>query len=218
MSAGSAVLERIRRLRIVPVIVIDDAAHASALAGALAAGGLPVAEITFRTSAAAEAIRRIAGENPDVLAGAGTVLTPQQAREAVDAGAKFIVSPGFGPRVVEWCLEHGVPVFPGVCTPSEVETALARGLSTLKFFPAEQAGGVPFLKAIGAPYGMVQFIPTGGVNATNLGSYLALKNVVACGGSWMAPAEWIRAGDFARIREETKKAVAAVAPTEGGGQ
>lgn len=209
MSDGVAVLERIRALRIVPVIVIDDAAQATGLAGALAAGGLPIAEVTFRTSAAAEAIRRIAGENPDVLAGAGTVLTAQQAREAVDAGARFIVSPGFGPGVVDWCLEHGVPVFPGVCTPTEVEMALGKGLSTLKFFPAEQAGGVPFLKAIGAPYGMVKFVPTGGVSAANLGSYLALKNVVACGGSWMAPAEWIRAGEFERIRQETARAVAA---------
>ncbi len=208
MSA-TPVVERIRQLRIVPVIVIDDALQAAPLAQALAAGGLPIAEVTFRTAAAAEAIRRIAGENAEVLAGAGTVLTPQQAKEAVAAGAKFIVSPGFGPRVVEWCLEHDVPVFPGVCTPTEVEMALAKGLTILKFFPAEQAGGVPFLKAIGAPYGMVQFIPTGGINAANLGSYLALKNVVACGGSWMAPAEWIRAGEFDRIREESRRAVAA---------
>lgn len=199
-----------------PVIVIDDAADATPLAEALVGGGLPVAEVTFRTAAAGEALRRISGENPDLLAGAGTVLTPEQAREARAAGAKFIVSPGFGPAVVDYCLEHGIPVFPGVCTPTEVEMALAKGLTTLKFFPAEPAGGVAYLKAMAAPYGMVEFIPTGGISASNLGGYLAFKKVVACGGSWMAPAEWIRGKQFDRIREETEIAVA-VARAIGGG-
>ncbi len=211
----AAIVARLRQTRIVPVLVIDDAADAPPLAAALVAGGLPLAEVTFRTAAAGEALRRIAGENPDMLAGAGTVLTPQQAREAREAGAKFIVAPGFGPAVVEYCLEHGLPVFPGVCTPTEVEMALARGLTTLKFFPAEPAGGIAYLKAIAAPYGMVEFIPTGGISAANLGSYLTFRKVVACGGSWMAPAEWIRARQFDRIRDETETAVA-VAREIGG--
>jgi 2-dehydro-3-deoxyphosphogluconate aldolase/(4S)-4-hydroxy-2-oxoglutarate aldolase len=146
-----------------------------------------------------------------MLAGAGTVLTPQQAKEARDAGAHFIVAPGFSPAVVDYCLEHDIPVYPGVCTPTDVEAALAKGLKTLKFFPAEPAGGVPYLKAISAPYNMVSFMPTGGVNAANIGSYLELKNVVACGGSWMAPNDWIAAKEFDRIRQATKQAVAAVA-------
>ena len=212
---SAAILARLRAARIVPVIVIDDAADATPLAAALVTGGLPLAEVTFRTAAAGEALRRIAGENPELLAGAGTVLTPQQAREARDAGAQFIVSPGFGPAVVDYCLEHGIPVFPGVCTPTEVEMALAKGLTTLKFFPAEPAGGVAYLKAIAAPYGMVEFIPTGGISAANVGGYLAFKKVVACGGSWMAPAEWIRGKQFDRIRQETETAVA-VAQEIGG--
>ncbi len=210
------ILAQIRQAKVVPVIVIDDAAHAVPLAAALSDGGLPVAEVTFRTAAAAEALRRIAGERPDLLAGAGTVLNVRQAREAVDAGARFIVSPGFGPAVVDWCLEHGVPVFPGVCTPTDIQAALERGLGTLKFFPAEPAGGVAYLKAICAPFVGVQFIPTGGVSATNVGSYLALEQVVACGGSWMAPADWIRGQQFDRIREETRNAVTAVRVALGG--
>ena len=210
-AAFAGLLARLRATRLVPVLVIDDAADAAPLAAALAAGGLPLAEVTFRTPAAGEALRRIAGEVPEVLVGAGTVLTPDQAQRAVSAGARFVVAPGFSPAVVDWCLGHDVPVFPGVCTPTEVEMALARELTTLKFFPAEPAGGVGYLKAIGAPYGMVRFIPTGGIGAANLASYLALKNVVACGGSWMAPAEWVRARQFDRIREETAKAVAAAA-------
>jgi 2-dehydro-3-deoxyphosphogluconate aldolase/(4S)-4-hydroxy-2-oxoglutarate aldolase len=210
------ILAQLRRTKLVPVIVIDDAADAVPLAAALSDGGLPVAEVTFRTAAAGEALRLIAAERPDVLAGAGTVLSVRQAQEAVDAGARFIVSPGFGPAVVDWCLEHGVPVFPGVCTPTDIQAALDRGLGTLKFFPAEPAGGVAYLKAICAPFGGVQFIPTGGVSAANVGSYLALKQVVACGGSWMAPADWIRGKQFDRIREETRNAVTAVRVALGG--
>ncbi len=206
----AAIVERLRAARIVPVLVIEDALDAAPLAGALTTGGLPIAEVTFRTAAAGEALRRMTGENPDILVGAGTVLTPTQAAEAVDAGAKFIVAPGFGPAIVDWCLDCGVPVFPGVCTPTEVEMALARGLTTLKFFPAEPAGGIAYLEAIAAPYGMVEFIPTGGINAANIGPYLAFRKVVACGGSWMAPAKWIAGKQFDRIRDETRAAVAAV--------
>ncbi len=209
LESTATIVARLRAARLVPVLVVDDEADAVPLAEALAAGGLPIAEVTFRTAAAPTALRRIAAEAPQLLAGAGTVLTPDQARQAVDAGARFIVAPGFGPAVVDWCLGHDVPVFPGVCTPTEVEMALGRGLTTLKFFPAEAAGGTTYLKALAGPYGAVQFIPTGGISAANVASYLALRNVVACGGSWMAPAEWVRGKQFDRIRAETASAVAA---------
>jgi len=209
-STDATVLARLRQTRVVPVIVINDADDAVPLAAALTEGGLACAEVTFRTAAAGEALRRICAENPDMLAGAGTVLSPEQAKAAKEAGAHFVVAPGFNPAVVDYCLEHDIPVYPGVCTPTDIEAALAKGLKTLKFFPAEPAGGVPFLKAISAPYTMVDFMPTGGINAANIGSYLAMKNIVACGGSWMAPNDWIAAKQFDRIREATVQAVAAV--------
>jgi 2-dehydro-3-deoxyphosphogluconate aldolase/(4S)-4-hydroxy-2-oxoglutarate aldolase len=199
--------EHLRRLRIVPVIVISDPAHAVPLAAALADGGLPCAEITFRTPQAGEAVSRIAGERPDLLVGAGTVLTPEQAVAAKRAGARFIVAPGFNPAVVDWCLAHDMPVYPGVATPTEIEMALGKGLRVLKFFPAEAIGGLSYLKAIAAPYTEVEFMPTGGITAANLASYLAFKRIVACGGSWMAPADWISAQQFDRIRDEARRAV-----------
>ena len=204
---GADVVKRLRDARIVPVITIDDPANAVPLARALAAGGLTCVEITFRTAAAAESIERISGDVPEMFVGAGTVLTPSQAAAAGNAGARFIVAPGFGPRVVEHCQSHGVPVFPGIATPTEIEAALAMGLRTLKFFPAEPMGGLAYLKAVAAPYVEVRFLPTGGINAANVASYLAFSRVVACGGSWMAPAEWIAAGQFDRIREESRRAV-----------
>ena len=209
-------LEQLRRIRLAPVIVIDDPEHAAPLADALVEGGLPCAEVTFRTPAAAEAIRNMARAQPDMLLGAGTVLTPQQAAQARDAGARFVVSPGLNPVVVDYCLEQGIPVFPGVCTPTEIEAGLQRGLKVLKFFPAEPAGGLAYLKAISAPYSMLEFIPTGGINAEKLPAYLGFRSVVACGGSWMAPAEWIRGGEFDRIREETARAVQTIQQSEGG--
>lgn len=217
MERTAEVVDRFRRLKLIPVIVIDDAGDAPQLARSLSEGGLPIAEVTFRTAAGTEALRRIAGECPDVLAGAGTVLTTQQARDAVGAGARFVVSPGLGPAVVEYCLEREIPVFPGVCTPTEVEMALTRGLTTVKFFPAEAIGGVAFLKAMAAPYGTVSFIPTGGIGTANLAGYLGLKKVVACGGSWMAPAGWIREKRFDLIRDATARAVA-IARTAAGGE
>jgi len=204
------VLDEIRRLKIVPVIVIDDPARALGLADALAGGGLPCAEITFRTPAASEALRRIAAERPHVLAGAGTVLTTEHAARARDAGARFIVSPGINPKVVEWCQDHSLPVFPGVCTPTEIETALECGLNVVKFFPAEPSGGVGFLKAIAAPFPDLSFMPTGGITAANVREYLAFKRVVACGGSWMAPQDWIQQGAFDRVREAVAAAVSSV--------
>lgn len=211
-------LERLRQLRLAPVIVIDDAAGAAPLAEALVAGGLPCAEVTFRTYAAAEAIRRMVDAQPDMLVGAGTVLTIQQAAQAREAGARFIVSPGLNPVVVDYCLEQEIPVFPGVCTPTEVEAGLQRGLKVLKFFPAEPAGGLAYLKAISAPYSGIEFIPTGGINAEKLPGYLSFRSVVACGGSWMAPADWIRAGRFDQIREETARAVQVIEQTTARGQ
>lgn len=192
------------------MIVIDDPEDAVPLAGALVEGGLPCAEITFRTAGAAEALRRIAGEYPDLLLGAGTVLTREQAAEARSAGVRFIVTPGFNPAVVDYCLAHEVPIFPGVCTPTEIEAALSRGLRVLKFFPAEPMGGLPFLKAVSAPYEMVEFIPTGGINPGNLPAYLAFPKVVACGGSWLAPPKWIQAKEFGRMRREVEAAVRTV--------
>jgi 2-dehydro-3-deoxyphosphogluconate aldolase/(4S)-4-hydroxy-2-oxoglutarate aldolase len=209
------IVASLRKYRLVPVIVIDDAARAPALGRALADGGLPCAEVTFRTAGAREALARLAGECPDVLAGAGTVLTPAQAKEARDAGAQFIVAPGFNPAVVDYCLENSIPVFPGIATPTEIEAALSKGLTVLKFFPAEPLGGVSYLKAISAPYGAVEFMPTGGVSVQNVGSYLSFPKVVACGGSWMAPSDWIASGDFERITEEVRTAVAAVKTTSG---
>jgi 2-dehydro-3-deoxyphosphogluconate aldolase/(4S)-4-hydroxy-2-oxoglutarate aldolase len=216
-SATEAVVEQLRRLRIVPVIVIDDPIDAVPLAQALADGGLPCAEVTFRTPRAADALRRITAETPSLLAGAGTVLTPAQAARAREAGARFIVAPGFSPAVVDYCLEHEIPMFPGVCTPTEIEAALAKGLEVLKFFPAEPMGGAAFLKAICGPYVGVRFMPTGGVSAANLASYLALPQVVACGGSWMAPADWIAGKQFDRIRETTRAATAAAGTLAGAG-
>jgi len=202
-------LRQLEQLRILPLIVIDDPDDAVPLARALASGGVPCAEVTFRTSAAAKAIRAIADAHPDIVLGAGTVLTRDQAVLALASGARFIVTPGFNPALVDYCQDAGVPVFPGVCTPTEVDAALRKGLSTVKFFPAEPMGGVSLLKAIAAPYSMMKFIPTGGINATNLSAYLALDCVVACGGSWIAPQDWIRNREFGRITAETERAVRA---------
>ena len=194
--------------RIVPVIVIDDPEDAVPLAAALRDGGLPCAEITLRTPRALEALRRIAAEVPDMLVGAGTVLTPEQAAAARDAGARFMIAPGFNPAVVDYCLAQEIPVFPGVCTPTEIERALGHGLSVLTVFPAEPMGGLAFLKAIAAPYTGVSFMPTGGIGPSNLAYYLGFSRVVACGGSWMAPNDLIAARQFDQIRSVTQAAVA----------
>jgi 2-dehydro-3-deoxyphosphogluconate aldolase/(4S)-4-hydroxy-2-oxoglutarate aldolase len=199
-------LERLRAVRLVPVITIDDPDDAVPLANALCDGGLACAEVTFRTPRALEALRRMTSESPNIFAGAGTVLTPAQVAAAREAGAQFIVAPGFNPRVVDYCLEHDIPVYPGIATPTEVEAALEKGLTTLKFFPAEPMGGLAFLKAMAAPYVCVSFMPTGGINAANVASYLGFNRVVACGASWMAPADWIAAKQFGKIRDECRLA------------
>lgn len=203
----SDILTLIRQFRVVPIITIDEAEKAVPLADALVAGGLPCAEVTFRTPAAAEALRRIAGERPALLVGAGTVLTPEQAAQAKAAGARFILSPGLNRRVVEWCRDHEMPIFPGVCTPTDIEMALEQGLRVVKVFPAEQIGGLPYLKAIAAPFPNLEYMPTGGINAENIAEYLAFDRVVACGGSWMTPQSWIAAGAFDRIRDAARAAV-----------
>jgi 2-dehydro-3-deoxyphosphogluconate aldolase/(4S)-4-hydroxy-2-oxoglutarate aldolase len=205
----------LRRLGVVPVIALDDPAKAGGLARALVDGGLPCAEITFRTAAAAEALRRIAADHPEVVLGAGTVLAPEQASQAREAGARFVVSPGFNPRVVDYCRGHDLPVYPGVCTPTEIEAALDVGLTILKFFPAEPMGGVAFLEAIAGPYSGVEFIPTGGIHADLLPGYLRHGKVLACGGSWIAPKAWIEGGEFDRIRDAARHAVQTVARAKG---
>jgi 2-dehydro-3-deoxyphosphogluconate aldolase / (4S)-4-hydroxy-2-oxoglutarate aldolase len=204
------IVTSLRELGVIPLIVIDDPNHAGALVRALVDGGLPCAEIALRTEGAMEALRQIADEHPGMAVGAGTVLTVEQAAQASYAGAKFIVSPGMNPRVVDFCLGQAIPVFPGVCTPTEIETAMALGLDVLKFFPAEPMGGLPLLQAIAAPYGSVEFIPTGGINAGNLAAYLGFDRVLACAGSWLAPQAWIAAEEFQRIREAAAEAVGIV--------
>lgn len=204
------VVEQIGQLGLVPVIKIERAADAVRLGRALVEGDLPVAEVTFRTDAAEAAIGKLASELPELLVGAGTVLTTDQADRAVKAGARFIVSPGFNPRVVDWCLERGVPVTPGMNSPSQLEMALERGLEVVKFFPAEATGGLAMLKAMAGPYGGVRFIPTGGINQSNIASYLAYDRVLACGGSWMVKADLISAGKFDEITRLVRAAVAAV--------
>ncbi|MEM8857100.1 MAG: bifunctional 4-hydroxy-2-oxoglutarate aldolase/2-dehydro-3-deoxy-phosphogluconate aldolase [Chloroflexota bacterium] len=195
------ILHRLGEIGVVPVVAIDDAADAADLGRALMEGDLPCAEITFRTPAAAEAIQQMTAACPEMCVGAGTVLTVDQAERAKAAGSQFMVTPGFDGAIVDWCLAHNMPIVPGVMTPTEINMALNKGLNVVKFFPAEVAGGVKALKAIGAPYGGVRFMPTGGVNTTNLPDYLALPNVVACGGSWMVKKDLIQGQQFSKITE-----------------
>lgn len=194
--------------RVIPVVEIPSVAAAVPLARALLRGGLPCAEITFRTDSAAGAIAAITVEVPEVTIGAGTVLSVDQAERAVAAGARFLVAPGFDPAVVDFATWAGVPMLPGVCTPTEIALALARGISLLKFFPAEAAGGVSYLKAVAAPYRQARFVPTGGIGPDNLTAYLELPQVVACGGSWMVKKAAIAAGEFDAISAMTAAAVA----------
>jgi len=203
----SEILDRLTAARLVAVIVLDDAAHARPLAGALVEGGLPVAEVTFRTAAAAAAIGEMAADGR-VLVGAGTVLRPEQVDEAVDAGARYVVSPGFSRAVVERCAERGVLALPGAVTATEVQAALAAGISTVKFFPADTSGGAAAIRALAAPFGDVRFVPTGGVGPANLADYLALPAVAAVGGSWMVPRDAVAAGRFDEVAGRVAEAVA----------
>ena len=208
-------LKQIGSTGIVPVVVLNKVADAEPLAEALIKGGLPCAEVTFRTDAAEESIRAIAKKFPDMFVGAGTVLTTEQVDRAIGAGAKFIVSPGLNPKVVEYCIKKGYPITPGIMTPTELEVALGFGLDVVKFFPAENAGGLKMIKAMSAPYTMMKFMPTGGINATNVRDYLACDKILACGGSWMVKGDLINAGNFAEIERLTKEAAQIVKECRG---
>lgn len=208
-------IQKIQSAGVIPVIKLDRAEDAIPLAKALRDGGLKAAEVTFRTDAAEEAIRLIAKEFPDFLLIAGTVLTPLQADTAMKAGAQAIVSPGLNPTVVKYCRDKGYPIVPGVATPTEVESAMSFGLTHVKFFPAEAAGGVKMISAMAAPYGNIRFMPTGGISAKNLADYLNCKAVFACGGSWMVPSDKIANGEFDTIRKMTEEAVKLVKEIRG---
>jgi len=202
-----SILKEIGFVGIVPVIALEKAEDAEPLAQSLVEGGLPCAEVTFRTAAAKESIERMAKAYPDMLLGAGTVLKVDQVKTAMESGAKFIVSPGLNPKVVEYCLAKNIPITPGVTTPSEIEVALGFGLEVVKFFPAEASGGLDFLKAISSPYRNIKFIPTGGINEKNLLSYLKFDRIHACGGSWMVKPDLIFSRKFDEIRRLTMAAV-----------
>ena len=197
------ITERFEKLGVVPVVVLEDTKDAVPLATALVEGGLPCAEVTFRTKAAAESIRLMTEQFPEMLVGAGTVLTIEQVDDAVRAGAKFIVSPGFDAEIVDYCLKNEIPVFPGCISPSEGAQAVKRGLKIVKFFPAEPAGGISMIKAMAAPYTGIKFMPTGGINAKNLENYLSCDKIICCGGSWMVKGDFVKAGEFDKIRELT---------------
>ena len=201
------ILEQISNIGLVPVIKIDDAEKAVPLVRALKKGGIPVAEVTIRTACAAEAIRKIADAEPDVLVGAGTVISVEQAKAAVEAGAKYIISPGFDAEVVKWCIDNNVPITPGCSDASDVSVAAKMGLEVVKFFPAEAAGGLKVLKALSGPFPNMKFIPTGGIGPDNLGSYLAFKKIIACGGSWMVPGDMLDNNDWDGITALAREAI-----------
>lgn len=200
-----SILNQLAAIKVIPVIALESAADAKPLADALTAGNLPVAEVTFRTAAAEESIKAMS-KIPGMIVGAGTVLNVDTVKKAVDAGAKFIVSPGLNPKVVKYCVDNSIPITPGAVTPTEIEAALDLGLNTVKFFPADTYGGLKAIKALSAPYGMIKFIPTGGVNASNLAEFLSTKSVLACGGSWMVAKDLLAAKNWAEVTRLSKEA------------
>lgn len=206
MKTLDEIKEELRKIRIVPVVVIDDEAQAEPLAEALIKGGLPCAEVTFRTEAAAGAIKKMKAKYPELLVGAGTVLTREQVDRAVEAGAEFLVSPGFNPDTVKYALEKGIPFTPGTQTPGEMEQAMALGLDFVKFFPAEPSGGIKMIKAVAAAYTKLSFMPTGGISAANVKEYLEYDRIVACGGSWMVKKDLINAGKYDEIEKLVREA------------
>lgn len=208
-------IKKLGQIGIVPVVVFNDVEEALPLAACLMEGGLSCAEVTFRTVAAEGSIRRMVKAFPDMLVGAGTVLTCEQAQRAIDAGAKFIVSPGFNPKVTEYVLDKGVSMTPGVCTPTEIEAAMQFGLDVLKFFPAETSGGLKMIEAMAAPYGGLKFMPTGGINADNVREYLKHDRIVACGGSWMVKAGLMKEGKFEEIKRLVREAASIVKAIRG---
>ena len=213
----NAILEQIQKIGIVPVVVINDEKDAVPLAKALCAGGLPCAEVTFRTAAAAGAIKAMTEAFHNMCVGAGTVLNAEQVDAAVAAGAKFIVSPGLNPNTVKYCIEKGVPITPGTSSPSDIEAAIELGLDVVKFFPAEQSGGLAKIKAMAAPFPMFKIMPTGGISLKNLGEYLSAKVICACGGSYMVTADLIEGGKWDEITELCKKSVEIVKEARSNG-
>ena len=209
------IFEQFSKIGIIPVVVLDDPKDAAPLAKALCENGLPCAEVTFRTAAAEESIRIMSREFPDMLVGAGTVLTEDQVDRAIDAGAKFIVSPGLNPKIVQYCIDKSIPVTPGTQTPSEMEQALELGLKVVKFFPAEPAGGLSMIKAVAAPYTELKFMPTGGISAKNVRDYLAYSRIIACGGSWMVKKDLISAGKWSEVAALVKEAAGIVKEIRG---
>ncbi|MBF0578753.1 bifunctional 4-hydroxy-2-oxoglutarate aldolase/2-dehydro-3-deoxy-phosphogluconate aldolase [Erysipelotrichaceae bacterium RD49] len=202
------VLKRFQEIGIVPVVVLDDAKDAVPLGNALVNGGLPAAEVTFRTAAAKDSIAAMRKSCPDLLVGAGTVLTTKMVDDAIEAGAQFIVSPGFDEEVTKYCIEKGIPVTPGCCTPTDVQACYKLGLDVVKFFPAEPAGGLKMIKAIAAPYNMLKFMPTGGISEKNMEDYLKEDVILCIGGSWMVKKDMINNGEFDKIEELCRKAAA----------
>ena len=209
------IFEKFSKIGIIPVVVLDDPKDAAPLAKVLYENGLPCAEVTFRTAAAEESIKIMTREFPDLLVGAGTVLTTEQADRAINAGAKFIVSPGLNPKIVKYCLDKSIPVTPGTQTPSEMEQALELGLRVVKFFPAEPSGGLNMIKAVAAAYVDLKFMPTGGINAKNVKDYLAYNKIIACGGSWMVKKDLINAGDWDKVASLVKEAANIVKEVRG---
>ncbi len=208
-------MKQLQKIGIIPVVVLERAEDALPLAECLMEGGLPCAEVTFRTAAAEESIRQMAKAYPEMIVGAGTVLTTEQADRAIGAGAKFIVSPGFNPKVTEYVLKKGVPMTPGVCTPTEIEAAMSLGLDVLKFFPAEPSGGLKMIKAVCAAYVNLRIMPTGGISAANVREYLAYDRIVACGGSWMVSGKLVKEGNFAEIKRLVREAADIVKEIRG---
>ena len=208
-------LQRFNEIGIIPVVVLDHKEDAAPLANALCEGGLPAAEVTFRTREAAACIEAMKAARPDMLVGAGTVLTTKQVDEAINAGAQFIVSPGFDEEVVKYCIEKDIPVTPGTCTPTDVQRAYRLGLDVVKFFPAEPAGGLAMIKAIAAPYNMMKFMPTGGISEKNMDAYLKEDIILCIGGSWMVKGDLIAAGEFEKIKQLTQEAVKLAARLRG---
>lgn len=209
------VLEQIQKIGIVPVVVLNDVKDAEPLAKALCDGGLACAEVTFRTAAAEESIRIMSEKFPDMLVGAGTVLTIEQVDRAVAAGAKFIVSPGLNPKIVKYCRDKGILITPGCANPSDIEQALEQGLEVVKFFPAEASGGLKMIKAMAAPYVGIKFMPTGGINQNNVREYLAYDRILACGGSWMVKSDLVEAGKFDEIEKLARECVEIVKESRG---
>ena len=209
------IFEQFSKIGIIPVVVLDDPKDAASLAKALCENGLPCAEVTFRTAAAEESIRIMSKEFPDMLVGAGTVLTKEQVDRAIDAGAKFIVSPGLNPKIVQYCLDKSIPITPGTQTPSEMEQALELGLKVVKFFPAEPAGGLNMIKAVAAPYVDLKFMPTGGINAKNVRDYLAYNKIIACGGSWMVKKDLVTGGKWDELGKLVREAADIVREIRG---